>query len=127
VGEHLWKLKPPFNVNVAALQAMRASLEDREYLMGTVRQIIAERNRLLDELPKTRIVRPHPTRSNFMLCEVVGMEGAALRDRLADEGILVRTYGLPRLRHSMRISVGRPDQNDVLLATLTKIADEIGV
>jgi histidinol-phosphate aminotransferase len=127
VSEHLWKLKPPFNVNVAALVAMRAALEDRDRLLGTVRKIVAERDRLLTELGKTRIVKPYPTRANFMLCAVTGMDGLALRNRLADEGILVRHYGTLRLRDCVRISVGRPEQNDVLLATLTKIADEIGI
>jgi histidinol-phosphate aminotransferase len=127
VSEHLWKLKPPFNVNVAALVAMRAALEDRDRLLGTVRKIVAERDRLLTELGKTRIVKPYPTRANFMLCAVTGMDGLALRDRLADEGILVRHYGTPRLRDCVRISVGRPEQNDVLLVTLTKIADENGI
>jgi histidinol-phosphate aminotransferase len=127
VSEHLWKLKPPFNVNVAALVAMRAAIEDRDRLLGTVRKIVAERDRLLTELGKTRIVKPYPTRANFMLCAVTGMDGLALRDRLADEGILVRHYGTPRLRDCVRISVGRPEQNDVLLVTLTKIADENGI
>jgi histidinol-phosphate aminotransferase len=127
VSEHLWKLKPPFNVNVAALTAMRASLDDADRLMDSVRRIIAERNRLLVELPKTRILKPYPTRSNFMLCDVVGIGGPVLRDRLADEGILIRHYGTPRLMNCLRISVGRPEQNDVLLATLTRIADELGL
>jgi histidinol-phosphate aminotransferase len=127
VSEHLWKLKPPFNVNVAALVAMRAALEDRAHLLGTVKTIVAERDRLLADLPKTRIVRPHPSRANFMLCEVNGMDGLELRDRLADEGILVRHYGTPRLRNCIRISVGRPEQNDILLATLSRIADERGI
>src|SRR3954453_21323202 len=47
VSEHIWKLKPPFNVNVAALVAMRAALEDRAHLLGTVQKIVAERDRLL--------------------------------------------------------------------------------
>ena len=127
VSQHLWKLKPPFNVNVAALVAMRAALDDREHLMGTVNKIVAERNRLLVELPKTRIVTPYPTRSNFMLCEVHGMEGAQLREKMADEGILLRTYGSPRLKSTIRISVGRPEQNDILLAALSKLADQIGL
>lgn len=127
VAGHLWKLKPPFNVNVAALAALRASLEDREYLMGSVRQIIQQRDRLLVDLPKTRILTPWPTRANFMLCAVNGMGGLELRDRLADEGILVRHYNTDRLRGCIRISVGRPDQNDILLETLTRIADEIGL
>ena len=41
VSQHLWKLKPPFNVNVAALVAMRAALEDKEHLLGTVKKIVA--------------------------------------------------------------------------------------
>jgi histidinol-phosphate aminotransferase len=127
VSQHLWKLKPPFNVNVAALVAMRAALDDREYLMGTVNQIVAERNRLMVELPKTRIVTPYPTRSNFMLCEVHGITGVELRERMADEGILLRTYGSPRLKSTIRISTGRPEQNDILLATLTKLANELGL
>jgi histidinol-phosphate aminotransferase len=106
---------------------MRASLEDRERLMATVRQVVAERDRLLRELPKTRIVRPHPTRANFMLCEAIGIDGATLQDKLADEGILVRHYGTPRLTGSIRISVGRPEQNDILLTTLTRFADELGI
>ena len=127
VSEHLWKLKPPFNVNVAALVAMRASLEDKEHLLGTVKQIVAERDRLLVGLPKTRLLRPYPTRSNFILSEINGMDGRTLTDRLADEGILVRYYNTPRLRSCVRISVGRPEQNDILLATLTRIADELAV
>jgi len=127
VSEHLWKLKPPFNVNVAALTAMMASLEDADRLKQSVRRVVAERDRLLQELPKTRILQPYPTRANFILCDIVGMDGATLRDKLADEGILVRTYGTPRLRNSVRISVGRPEQNDVLLATLARFADELGL
>ena len=127
VAGHLWKIKPPFNANVAAIAAMIESLREREHLMGTVRQIVAERDRLLRELPSTRVLRPHPTRANFMLCDVVGMDARELRDKLADNGILIRHYGTPSLRDKLRISVGRPDQNDVLLQTLRDIAAEAGV
>ena len=127
VAMHLWKLKPPFNVNVAALVAMQAALEDKAHLLSTVDKIVAERDRMMVEFPKTRLLRPYPTRSNFMLCEVNGMDGRTLTDRLADEGILVRFYNTPRLRSCIRLSVGRPEQNDELLRVLTKIADEIGL
>ena len=112
---------------MAAIAAMIESLREREYLMGTVRTLVAERDRLLRELPLTRILRPHPTRANFMLCDVIGMDARELRDKLADNGILIRHYGTPLLRDRLRISVGRPEQNDVLLATLRHIAAEAGV
>jgi histidinol-phosphate aminotransferase len=125
VSQHLWKLKPPFNVNVAALTAMQASLDDKAHLLGTVRQIVAERERLLVEFPKTGMLKPYPTRANFILSEVVGMGGAQFRDRLADDGILVRHYNTPRLRDCIRISVGRPEQNDILLGVIRKLAAEL--
>ena len=89
--------------------------------------MVEERERLFNDLAKTRILRPYPSRANFMLCDVVGMDGRTLLGRLADEGILVRHYGTPRLKNSIRISVGRPEQNDILVATLKKFADELGL
>ena len=55
------------------------------------------------------------------------MGGAEFRDRLADEGILVRHYNTPRLRNCIRISVGRPEQNDILLDVIRKMAGELGL
>ena len=122
VAEHLWKLKPPFNTNVAALSALRESLADRDYLMDNVRRVVAERDRLLRDLAAIPILRPYPSRSNFILCDVVGIDARDLRQQLADRGILVRHYSTPRLRSSLRISVGRPEQNDVLLEGLHDVA-----
>ena len=77
VAQHLWKLKPPFNVNQAAVIAVRETLRDREYLMSKVRTLIAERERLLVELPKLEFLKPYPSQANFILCEVVGRAGAS--------------------------------------------------
>jgi histidinol-phosphate aminotransferase len=125
IAAHLWKLKPPFNVNVAAVAAIRESLADREYLMGTVRRIVEQRERLLRELAELPILRPYPTRSNFILCDVVGMDARELRAGLVERGILIRHYNTPRLRNALRISVGRPDQNDILLDALREIAASV--
>ena len=125
IAEHLWKLKPPFNVNVAAIAALRESLADQDYLMGNVRRIVVERERLYSELVRLPILRPYPSRSNFILSDVIGLEARDLRGRLADRGILTRHYSTPRLRNSLRISVGRPDQDDVLLDALRSIAGDV--
>jgi histidinol-phosphate aminotransferase len=127
VAEHLWKIRRPFNANVAAIAAMIESLRDRDFLMGNVRTLVLERERLLRELPTTKLLRPYPTRGNFVLCDVVGIDARELRDRLAGSGIMVHYSGAPLLRHRLRISVGRPDQNDALLTTLREIASEAGL
>ena len=122
VAEHLWKLKPPFNTNVAALAALRESLADRDYLMDNVGRVVVERERLLRDLAAVPILRPFPSRSNFILCDVTGADARDVREQLANRGILIRHYATPRLSNSLRISVGRPEQNEALLAALHEIA-----
>jgi imidazoleglycerol-phosphate dehydratase len=46
-----------------------------------------------------------------------------MADALAARGILIRSFSDPRLAAGVRISVGRPKQNDVLLAALQEILE----
>jgi len=109
-------------VNVAADAAARASLADLPYLRANVERLIAERERLERELAGIPYLHPYPSRSNFVLCRVMGMDAAGLRRRLAEEyGILIRYYSTPRLRDHVRISAGTPAQTDALLAALREI------
>jgi len=121
--QHLWKMKQPYNLNVAADVAGRASLLDRNYLLGNVRRIVAERERLYGELAEFPFLRTYPSQSNFILCQVKGMSGDDLRLALEREGILVRYYNKPGMRDHVRISVGKPEQTDALVAALGKIGE----
>lgn len=121
---HLWKIKQPYNVNIAAQVAALASLEDTEHLLGTVAQVIDERIRLYDALRGLPGFHVYPSSANFLLCRIGEPPTAhindarELRTALMQRGILVRFYNKPLLRDCIRISVGTPAQNDLLLATL---------
>ena len=118
---HLWKIKQPYNVNVAADAAGRASLLDADYLRGRVDDLIKQRQRLDVALAELPFLQPYPSQANFVLCRVRGMSAAWLRDRLAGEGIIVRYYDKPGLREHIRISAGTPAQVDRLLEVLAQI------
>ena len=115
---HLWKIKQPYNLNVAADAAARASLVDLPLLRANVDQLIAQRERLERELAAVPYLTPYPSRANFVLCRVEGMPAADLRDALARLGIVIRYYNTPRLRDHVRISAGTPEQIDTLLDAL---------
>jgi len=143
---HLWKIKQPYNINVAAQAAALASLEDLEYLRANVQRIVAERERLYTELRKFDFLRPYPSRSNFILCRVLslskgrvlspvlssveglskgrvlGWDACELKVSLERAGILVRYFDKPYLRDCIRISVGKPEQTEVLLQALRRQA-----
>lgn len=115
----LWKAKQPYNVNVAASVAAQISLENLEELTQVVEQLRAERMRLFSALQEIPYLKPYPTRSNFILCQVTGLDALALKTRLAETyGIFIRYFNKPGLRDHIRISVGRAQDTDVLLEAL---------
>ena len=118
---HLWKIKQPYNINVAASLAALASLEDQAWLQEKVQLLVAERERLFAELGTISYLNPFPSRSNFILCRVVGRDAQMLKQKLEQAGILVRYFNKPRLDNCIRISAGRPEETDKLLATLQNI------
>ncbi len=124
VSAYLWKIKQPYNVNVAAEVAAMASLDDLDERMTTVARIVAERDRLAVALTALPGVHVYPSAANFLLCRVTGgaARARAIRDSLAQRGILIRYFNRPGLDDCIRISVGRPEQNDVLLRVLEEVS-----
>ncbi len=121
IADYLLRIKMPYNVNVAALVAVAESFKDMDYLMGTVRLIVAERERLSGELKKIKWLKVYPSRANFILCEVLRGQAKDLRQKLQDKGILVRYFDQPRLQNYVRISVGKPEHTDALIKALRAI------
>ena len=122
--EHLWKIKQPYNINVAAQAAALASLEDVDYLMEKVGCVVAERERIFGRLSDMAGLHVYPSKANFLLCRVLGGDAAALKDELMRRGILVRYFNKPGLRDCFRFSIGTPEQNDVLLAAIEELVGE---
>lgn len=118
----LWKIKQPYNVNVAGTQAALASLQDLDWLAGNVVRIRAERRRLFDRLKSIPCLTPIPSQTNFILCRVADRSAAELKNALAKKGVLVRYYTSKGLTDCIRVSVGRPQDTDRLIKALEEIS-----
>jgi histidinol-phosphate aminotransferase len=115
----LWKSKQPYNVNVAASVAAQVSLAHADELTVIVALLQNERERMLSALQEISYLQTYPTRSNFILCRVLGRDASELKTVLAQEhGILVRYFNKPGLRDHIRISVGKPEDTDRLIQAL---------
>ncbi len=115
----MWKIKQPYNVNVAANIAALTALRDPEWMHEKVRLLVAERNRMGEELSEIAYLHPYPSLSNFILCKVNGRSAQQLKLDLEQEGILVRYFNKPGLDTCIRISAGRPEDTDRLLQALS--------
>ena len=119
---HLWKIKQPYNVSVAASVAATVSLENVDQLEARTALIISERERLYQELQSIPWLQPYPSQANFILCKVTGYDAAQLKADLAQKhGILIRYFNKPGLSDHIRISVGKPEHTDALLKALHNI------
>jgi histidinol-phosphate aminotransferase len=118
---YLWTAKQPYNVSVAASEAALAALRNADKLEVIGQKIITERERLFAELQKIDYLQPYPSQSNFILCKVIGRDAAQLKADLAKQGILIRYFNKPGLDDHLRISIGKPEQLDVLLGLLRKV------
>ncbi len=127
IADYLLTIKPPYNVNVAALVAVQESLKDMDYLLGRVKAIVTERERLFGELKKLKWLKPFPSRANFIFCSVLIGEARELQQKLQNRGILVRYFDQPLLRNGIRISVGKPEHTDALIKTLQELGEEANV
>ena len=117
-----WKFKQPYNVNVAASVAGIASLRSADQIQSIVDKLRAERSRLyalLGALPGFEVFPG--SQANFILCRIVDRDAGALKLALERKGILVRHYDKRGLESCIRISVGRPEHTDALVAALREL------
>lgn len=123
----LWRVKPPYTVNVLAQAAAMASLDDRAYLMENVGKIVAERERLSAALRKVGYLHVYPSEANYIYVRFTRGDAQAVKKALEQRGIFVRYYDEEYLRGGFRITIGKPEHTDALLAALGEITAEMGI
>ena len=107
---------PPYPVNIAALAAAVAAIEERKAIMRYVRDVKRLRVWLTGELEK-RNVRVFPSSANFLLADF-GEDGPAFFRRLARHNILVRERSKDLGPGFARITIGTPAELRRLLKIL---------
>lgn len=123
IASYLMTIKQPYNINVAARAAALASLDDLPLLTERVQTMIAQRETLYAALNQIDYLIPVPdSQANFILVEVQGRSAADLQRDLAQRGVLVRYFARRGLTNHVRISIGTPEQIEVLINTLKELA-----
>ena len=121
IVSYLMKAKAPYNINIlTSVEALKA-LEQTAHVQKSVSATIAERKRLISELGRISCVKEvFRSDSNFLLVRVTDARG--IHQQLAQRGIIVRDRSSePKLANCIRISVGTPEQNDILLTALKEL------
>lgn len=123
---YLARVRSPFQVTSVGEAAAIASLDDNAHREMTLRNN-AEQSRWLMKEFCALGYDPVETWANFIYCEM-GEDSAALCSRLEHEGVIVRPltggWGSP---NAIRVSIGKPEENQRFVAALKKVAAEVAV
>ena len=82
--------------------------------------MIESRQILADELTRLGFDM-QPSYANFVFARHPQRDAAELAEALREQGVIVRHFRQARIEQYLRITVGTPEQNGVLLAALKSI------
>ena len=113
--EQFNKVRQVYNVNVLTQAAATFMLERLEVLEDQAAKIRAERSKLGEALKALKGVTVFPSEANFFLVRVPDADRAFAS--LKGQGVLVKNLH-PALAQCLRITVGTPDEDRILLTAL---------
>ena len=117
IGE-IDKVRPPYNVSVLNAEAALFALEHEDEFVRQAQVLRSERARLTAALGALPGVLPFPSEANMILVRVPDADRtfAGLKERK----VLVKNVSRmhPLLASCLRLTVGTPDENDLMIAAL---------
>jgi histidinol-phosphate aminotransferase len=116
------KTRLPYNVNVLTQVSAAFALRHREVFEDQTRRIRVERGRLFAALSDLDGVNPYPSDANFILLRLPQGQAPQIYEAIKARGVLVKNLdgAHPLLADCLRVTVGRPEENDAFLAALAK-------
>ena len=112
------KVKPPYNVNDASQQLGLEALQDTATVNNWIKQVVEQKEILVKEMQQLSFVEKiHPSDANFILVKVNNAN--KLYDFLSGNEVIVRNRSKDvHCANCLRITIGTPDENEVLINLL---------
>jgi histidinol-phosphate aminotransferase len=115
------KVKLPFDPSALAEAAGIGALSDHEFLQRTL-DVNSDGRQFLSEHFRDLGLRVIPTEANFFMIEFdTETEAMRVADDLLRLGIIVRPLKAFRLPHCLRVTIGTPVENRILVDSLSKV------
>jgi histidinol-phosphate/aromatic aminotransferase/cobyric acid decarboxylase-like protein len=121
LAKEITKALLPFRINRLTLEAGKILLKYEDWIKNRVGEIMKERERLFGLLDEMEGITAYPSQANFILIRPE-QEPQWLFNKLMEQSILIRDVSAyPFLDNHLRISVGTPEENDLLVKALKLI------
>ena len=114
----------PYNINRLSLVAAEAALDSQAYFDEKDRLVAETRQRSQAALRALGFTTTD-SKANFIFAKHAKLDGGALYRELKRRGVLVRHFETPRIRDYVRITVGTPEQMEILLGNIKEILNSL--
>ena len=114
--------KPPFNINSPALSAAEAAIKDNAWLNKEIKHVKKWNDKFFKEFKKLNI-ETNKSFTNFLLInfDKVKKNSSIIFRLLAGAGILVRKMDNYGIKNSLRVTIGKNDENKKLILKLKRV------
>ena len=113
----------PYHINVPSLVTADTVFQMRSEFEPQIQMICAERERMREKYRQLNSVTVYPSHANFILIHYPHAD--ALNKAFIKHGIGVRSFGkTTQLENMLRISIGRPDENDAVYCVMKSFMEE---
>jgi histidinol-phosphate aminotransferase len=119
----LRKVKDSYNVDVVAIAAATAAIQDQQYFKNNVQKVKIERRFLTEKLIGLGF-HVYPSQANFILARPSKVRAIDIYEKLKDRNIYVRYWAYPDIKDKLRITVGTAEQNKKFINALKEILAE---
>ncbi len=115
----------PYNINRLTLLLGEATVEAEDYHQEKCAEIQKTRSWTAQKLTNLGFT-VLPSQTNFVFAKTDKMDGGELYKVLKSKGILVRHFTNPKICQFNRITIGTPEQMEILIHTLREVLYENG-
>ena len=112
-------VRQPFNINLLAYKAGLTVLQDKEYIEKSI-SLVKEGRKYLTEKLTSFGFKVYPSQANFIMVDF-GEKAEKIYQELLKRGILVRPLKAYGFSNALRISIGLPEENKILVENIKYI------
>ncbi len=126
--EQLDKLRLPYNINSLSQASAAFALQHEAELRERIARVCHDRDVLHQALLSRDDLQVWPSEANFLLVRLVNADATAAHAGLRARGVLVKNLdgSHPALTGCLRITVGSPEENQLLLEALGGVLEACG-
>jgi len=121
IASAVQKAKLPFSVGIFGQIAGEILLKKNDYIKDVVKKILDEKEKVFAELKEIPTIEPVPSFTNFILFRTQSVSGKELFEEMYRRGVLLRFFNTPRLKDTLRVTIGKPEGNKIFLKTLKEV------